>query len=63
MIIFGGYGHDDKETTLIEVFDTAKNEINKASYRLPLGVSGSRLAWHGNDIIMIGGDRLGKPSC
>jgi N-acetylneuraminic acid mutarotase len=62
VIIFGGFGSDDKASTLIEIFDTKTKEINKAEYRLPLGVSGSRMAWHGSDIILIGGERLGKRS-
>lgn len=61
-IIFGGFGSDDKSSTLIEVFDTQTKQIAKAQYRLPLGVSGARLAWHGKDILLIGGERLGKRS-
>jgi hypothetical protein len=31
-----------------------------AEYRLPLGVSGCSMAWHGDDILLIGGNRCGS---
>lgn len=62
VILFGGIGANGKTSTAIEVFDTINKTISKAEYRLPLGVSGCRIAWHGDDILVIGGERLDKRS-
>jgi hypothetical protein len=62
IIIFGGIGANGKCSTGIEIFDTVNNTVTKASYRLLLGVSGCRLAWHGDDVLLIGGQRLNKRS-
>lgn len=44
------------------MFDVKTGELNQADFRLPLGVFGCSLAWHGDDILMIGGERLGERS-
>jgi hypothetical protein len=62
VIIFGGIGSDGEACTAIELFDTVNHTVTKAEYRLPLGVSGCRLARHADDILMIGGERLQKRS-
>jgi hypothetical protein len=62
VIIFGGIGANGKASTAIEIFDTKTFQVTKAEYRLPLGVSGCRLAWHGDDVLLIGGERLDKRS-
>lgn len=62
VIIFGGYGSDEICTSLIEIFNTRTKQVSKAEYRLPLGVCSAKLAWHGRDLILIGGERLGRPS-
>lgn len=60
--VFGGYSGNGKSTTLIEIFNVKTGELKVADYRLPLGVFGCSLAWHGDDILMIGGERLGERS-
>ena len=62
VLIFGGFDSKGKTSTSIEVFDTLNYTVHKAGYRLPLGVSGCRLAWHGSDVLLIGGERINKPS-
>lgn len=49
-------------TTKIEIFDTKDKSLKAASYRLPLGVEGSGLAWQGDRVLLVGGKRMGEPS-
>ena len=49
-------------TTEIEIIDIQTNTVTSAEYRLPLGVCGTSVAWHGDDILMIGGKRQGNKS-
>ena len=47
-------------TTQIEIFNVKTNKIQMAEYRLPLGVSGCSMAWHGDDVLLVGGNRCGS---
>ena len=50
IFIFCGDAGDDKPgTTQIEIFNVKNYQITMAEYRLPLGVSGCSMAWHGDD--------------
>lgn len=62
IFIFGGYNGKGMRTTQIETIDLKTGELKVQKYRLPLGVEGARLCWHGDDILMVGGKRIGdKP--
>lgn len=62
IFVFGGYNGKGLRTTQIETIDINTKQIKVQPYRLPLGVEGARLCWHGDDILMIGGRRIGdKP--
>lgn len=61
-IFAGDSGGGKGPSTQIDIFDTATNKISQASFRLPLGVSGASLAFFNQDVLIIGGDRMGKPS-
>lgn len=58
-IVFGGYSGNKNRSTQIDVVDIAGKKASQAPYRLPLGVEGARLAWHGEHILLIGGKRTG----
>jgi hypothetical protein len=60
IFIFCGDSGDGKPaTTQIEIFNVKNYSITIAEYRLPLGVSAPSMAWHGDDILLIGGNRCG----
>ncbi len=60
IFVFGGYNGKGLRTTQIETVDLKTKEVKVQKYRLPLGVEGARLCWHGDDILMIGGKRTGN---
>ena len=66
IFVYGGYNGLIKGrplcTTEIEIIDTHTKTVTSAEYRLPLGVCGTSVAWHGDDILMIGGKRQGNKS-
>jgi hypothetical protein len=60
IFIFCGDSGDGKPaTTQIEIFNVKNFSIQIAEYRMPLGVSAPSMAWHGDDILLIGGNRCG----
>ena len=60
IFIFCGNSGDGKPpTTQIEIFNVKTFQIKRAEFRLPLGVSGCSLAWHGDDVLLVGGNRCG----
>lgn len=61
-VFAGSSGGGKGPSTQIDIFDTKTNKCSVAGYRLPLGVVGASLAWHGRDVLIIGGERAGKPS-
>ena len=61
-IFTGDAGDGNPATTQIEIFNVKTLKIQIAEYRLPLGVSGCSMAWHGDDILLIGGNRCGSTS-
>lgn len=58
-IVFGGYSGKGLRSTQIDIVDVAAKSAKQAPYRLPLGVEGARLAWHGDYVLLIGGKRAG----
>lgn len=56
--VMGGYSGDNLRSTQIDSIDLATKIAKMEPYRLPLGVEGSRFAWHGDYILMIGGKRI-----
>lgn len=58
--IFGGYSGNGNRSTQIDVVNTKTGESRKEDYRLPLGVEGARMCWHGDDLLLIGGKRVGE---
>ena len=62
LFILGGVSQGGKQTTAIEIFNVITHEMKRAEFRLPLGISGAALAYHGEDILLIGGNRLQMPS-
>lgn len=66
IFIYAGYNGFVKGralcTTEIEIFDIESGTTSAAEYRLPLGVCGTSVTWHGEDILMIGGKRQGQKS-
>lgn len=58
-IVFGGYSGKTLRSTQIDIVDVAAKSAKQAPYRLPLGVEGARLAWHGDYVLLIGGKRAG----
>lgn len=58
----GSSGNGKGPTTAIDIFETATNKTSRANFRLPLGVKGASLAWHGKEVILIGGERCGNNS-
>lgn len=61
IFIFCGNAGDGKPpTTMIEIFNVKTYQIKSAEFRLPLGVSGCSLAWHGDDVLLVGGNRCGS---
>lgn len=61
-VFAGSSGGGKGPSTQIDIFDTATKQITQAEFRLPLGVIGASLAWHGDNVLIIGGERAGKPS-
>lgn len=62
IFVFGGYNGKGLRTTQIETIDVKTGEVKVHSYRLPLGVEGARLCWQGDDVLVVGGRRIGdKP--
>jgi hypothetical protein len=61
-IFTGDSGDGLPGTTQIEIFNVKTNKIQIAEYRLPLGVSGCSMAWHGDDVLLVGGNRCGSTS-
>ena len=59
IFVFGGYNGKGLRTTQVETIDIKTGEVKVQPYRLPLGVEGARLCWQGDDILMIGGKRIG----
>lgn len=60
IFVFCGNAGDGKPpTTQIEIFNVKTFQLSMAEFRLPLGVSGCSLAWHGDDVLLIGGNRCG----
>ena len=57
--IFGGFNGKGLRTTQIDVVDTKSGATRQEAYRLPLGVEGARMCWHGSNILLIGGKRIG----
>lgn len=57
MYVFGGYAGNGNRTTQIDSVNLSTKEAKKEAFRLPIGVEGARLAWHGDNILMIGGKR------
>ncbi len=64
LFIFGGYcgikGGKPLCTTEIEIVDLHTRETSSAQFRLPMGVCGTSVAWHGSYLLMIGGKRSGN---
>lgn len=58
-IVFGGYSGKSLRSTQVDIVDVAGKSAKQAPYRLPLGVEGARLAWHGDYVLLIGGKRNG----
>lgn len=56
--VFGGYSGDKLRSTQIDRIDINTKQAFKEDYRLPFGVEGARLCWHGDKILMIGGKRF-----
>lgn len=61
IFVFCGF-NGKAATTQIEIFHIDTGETSKCSFRLPLGVVGTSVAWHGDDILTIGGERLESKS-
>lgn len=57
--IWGGYNGKGLRTTQIETIDLGSKAVTVQQYRLPLGVEGARLCWYGDDILLVGGKRIG----
>jgi N-acetylneuraminic acid mutarotase len=57
MYVFGGYAGNKNRTTQIDSVNLTTKEVKKEAFRLPIGVEGARLAWHGDNILLIGGKR------
>lgn len=57
MYVFGGNAGKGNRTTQIDSIDLTTKVAKKETFRLPLGVEGARLAWHGDNILIIGGKR------
>lgn len=60
IFVFGGYNGKGLRTTQFECIDLVTKKVEVMKYRLPLGVEGARLCWHGEDILMVGGKRIGE---
>lgn len=60
LFVFGGYSGSGNRSTQIDRVQISVGNATKAAYRLPLGVDGARLAWHGDHILFIGGKRVGE---
>jgi Kelch motif len=58
-IVFGGYSGKGLRSTQIDIVEVSAKSAKQAPYRIPLGVEGARLAWHGDYILLIGGKRTG----
>ena len=56
IIIFGGYSGNGDYPTEIEVFDMKTEHTSILTIQLPCGVEGSSLAWHGEKILLLGGE-------
>lgn len=56
--VFGGYSGKDNRSTQIDFIDTKTGKSQMETYRLPLGVEGARMCWHGDDILLVGGKRI-----
>ncbi len=59
LYVFGGYSGNANRSTQIDSIDLTNKTANIENYRLPLGVEGARLCWHGDKILLIGGKRAG----
>lgn len=62
IFVFGGYNGSNLRTTQIETIDIKTKIVTVQPYRLPLGVEGTRMCWHGSDILLIGGKKIGDTS-
>lgn len=58
--VFGGYSGNNLRSTQIDGIDINAKTATAQPFRLPLGVEGARLAWHGDKILLIGGKRIGN---
>jgi hypothetical protein len=58
--VFGGYSGSGNRSTQIDVVNTKDGSCKQEPYRLPLGVEGARMCWHGDDLLLIGGKRIGE---
>lgn len=59
IFVFGGYSGENLRSTQIDRIDINTKQAYQETYRLPFGVEGARLCWHGDKILMIGGKRFG----
>lgn len=63
--VFGGYSGKAESgaplrSTEVDCINIADKKVIKQGYRLPIGVEGAGLAWHGDKILLIGGRRISK---
>ena len=59
LFIFAGHSGGKAASTQIDIFNLKTRTFSQAEYRLPLGVVGASMTWHGDDVLMIGGQRAG----
>lgn len=58
--VFGGVSNEGLRSTQIDTINTKTKACSQLEVRLPLGVEGARMCWHGDDLLLIGGIREGS---